>query len=101
MPETLADKIIKRADAPIQIQYLQETYEAEKKRRIEFREWITPDVKAEFINGETIIHSPAKKRHWSASVLNSLDFVISVEKTAQDTPELTWNQEQLDKCIIP
>jgi len=71
MPETLADKIMKRADAAIQIQYLQETYEAEKKRRVEFREWITPDVKAEFINGETIIHSPAKKKHWSASGLLS------------------------------
>jgi len=71
MPETLADKIMKRADAAVQIQYLQETYEAEKKRRLEFREWITPDVKAEFINGETIIHSPAKKRHWSASGLLS------------------------------
>jgi len=55
MPETLADKIMKRADAAVQIQYLQETYEAEKKRRIEFREWATPDVKAEFINGKAVI----------------------------------------------
>jgi len=61
MQETLADKIMKRADAAVQIQYLQETFEAEKERRIEFREWLNPDVKAEFINGEIIIHSPVKK----------------------------------------
>ena len=28
-------------------------------------------------------------------ILNSLDFVISVEKTAQDTPELTEVQEKI------
>jgi len=71
MQETLADKIMKRADAAVQIQYLQETFEAEKERRIEFREWLNPDVKAEFINGEIIIHSPVKKQHWSASGLLS------------------------------
>ena len=31
--------------------------------RQEFRAWLRPDVKAEFINGETIMHSPALRRH--------------------------------------
>ncbi len=35
----------------------------EAKRREEFREWITPSVKAEFINGEVVLHSPVKRGH--------------------------------------
>ena len=31
--------------------------------RAAFREWLKPDVKAEFINGAIIMHSPAKRRH--------------------------------------
>lgn len=32
-----------------------------------FREWLKPDIKAEFINGEIIMHSPAKRRHNQAT----------------------------------
>jgi len=35
----------------------------ERLDRKEFREWLTPDRKAEFINGEIIMHSPAKEGH--------------------------------------
>ena len=31
--------------------------------RAAFREWLKPDIKAEFINGAIIVHSPAKRRH--------------------------------------
>ena len=48
----------------------------EKRRRRDFREWVTPDVKAEFINGEVIVHSPVKRRHWKITDL--LSSVLSV-----------------------
>ncbi len=33
---------------------------AERERREKFYDWLTPSIKAEFINGEVIVHSPAK-----------------------------------------
>jgi Uma2 family endonuclease len=39
----------------------------EAKRRHEFREWVDETMKAEFINGEIIVHSPVKKKHWQTS----------------------------------
>ncbi|MDB6140210.1 MAG: hypothetical protein JWO94_3282 [Verrucomicrobiaceae bacterium] len=38
----------------------------ERQRRLKFYEEITPDMKAEFINGEVIMHSPALARHTEA-----------------------------------
>lgn len=66
-----AQKILESPDAPAQIEALMKAMEAEKQRRHDFREWITPDIKAEFINGEVIIHSPVKKRHWNVTDLLS------------------------------
>ena len=81
MSLTLAQKILKRHDANFQLKYLQEALEDEKKRRISFREWITPEVKAEFIHGEIITHSPVRKRHWYANDLLSrlLSVFVSVK----------------------
>ena len=58
-------------DAPILIQALHQAMQTEQSRRQDFRQWITPGVKAEFINGEVILHSPVKKRHWSVTDLLS------------------------------
>jgi Uma2 family endonuclease len=66
-----AQKILESPDALQQFEVLHKAVEAEKHRRHQFREWITPDVKAEFINGETVIHSPAKRRHWKVTDLFS------------------------------
>ncbi len=48
---------------PELIKELQEIWEQEQERREEFYEWVTPDMKAEFIEGEIIIHSPVKSVH--------------------------------------
>jgi len=47
---------------------LQEYLDDEQRRREEFYDWITEDIKAEFINGEVIVQTPAKKRHTAASI---------------------------------
>lgn len=45
----------------------------EASRRREFREWITPSKKAEFINGEVIMHSPdTSQEEYASSTLNTL-----------------------------
>ena len=37
----------------------------ESRRRNEFYAWLKEDVKAEFINGKVVMHSPVKERHWA------------------------------------
>lgn len=54
-------------DAKLIIDRVQAVLDDESKRRQEFYEWLQDDVKAEFINGEVIMHSPVKRRHLRAS----------------------------------
>lgn len=42
--------------------------EEEQQRRAAFYDWLTEDTKAEFINGEIVVQTPAKKRHTVASM---------------------------------
>ncbi|MBU6341985.1 MAG: Uma2 family endonuclease [Bacteroidetes bacterium] len=65
------EKILNSPDAPQQIEALNKAWHEEQQRRLEFRNWITPGVKAEFINGEVILHSPVKHRHWRTTDLLS------------------------------
>ena len=62
-----AQKILDSPDAPQQIEALYQTLQDEKQRRYDFREWVTPGIKAEFINGKVILHSPVKRRHWKVT----------------------------------
>ena len=82
---SLAEQILERPDAVLQLQALQNALADEKKRRQGFRNWITEDVKAEFINGRIIIHFPVKKRHWKVSDLLSrvLSCYASIKKLGQ------------------
>ena len=77
-----AEKIWTSPDAPRQIEALYERLQDEKQRRHDFREWITPNIKAEFINGEIVLHSPVKRRHWKVTDLLSrlLSIFSSVKK---------------------
>jgi Uma2 family endonuclease len=61
--------ILERPDAPAVVAHLQSTLEAERQRRQQFYADIDDDVKAEFINGEVVIHSPVKKEHNDVTVL--------------------------------
>jgi Uma2 family endonuclease len=56
-------------DAPNIIEAAAAALAEEQRRRMEFREWMSDDIKAEFINGEIILHSPVKRRHLIASGL--------------------------------
>jgi Uma2 family endonuclease len=83
------DKIMASPDAPQQIDALYEAMQDERKRRHDFREWITPAIKAEFINGEVILHSPVKKRHFSVTDLLSrlLSIYGSIKKLGRVATE--------------
>ena len=61
------DNIMDQPDAPLIIQKIQARLKEEQHRRRQFYDKITEQEKAEFINGEVIVHSPVMKRHESAS----------------------------------
>ncbi len=52
---------------PLALQALQTLLEAEQERRVRFYDKVSEDQKAEFINGEVIVQSPAKLQHTIAS----------------------------------
>lgn len=100
-------KILELPDAPNQIEALNTAFNEEKRRRQEFYQWITEDVKAEFINGEIVIHSPVKQRHWNVSDLLSrlLSYYASLKKMGRVGTEkvmisLTRNDYEPDICYF-
>lgn len=102
-----AEKILERADAPQQLEHLQNALNDERRRRNEFYQWVTEDMKAEFINGEIVVHSPVKKRHWDASDLLSslLSFFVRIHKLGRIATEkamisLTRNDYEPDICFF-
>jgi Uma2 family endonuclease len=65
---SLLAQILEQPDAPQLAEQLQQVLQEERKRREAFYNEITEQQKAEFINGEVIIHSPVKRLHNEISV---------------------------------
>ncbi|MEN0005854.1 MAG: Uma2 family endonuclease [Bacteroidota bacterium] len=61
------DAILAMPTAPNVVEELNAVLEEERKRRNQFYKEITEFEKAEFINGEVVIHSPVKKMHNDAT----------------------------------
>ena len=82
---SLIEEILERPDAALQFEFFQKAMEDEKVRRKTFYDWITEGTKAEFINGEIVIHSPVKKRHWKTNNLFSrlLSFYVSLKSLGE------------------
>src|SRR5689334_5611706 len=56
-------ELLDSPDLPKAVERLSAVVESERERRERFYEEITPSMKAEFINGETIVHSPVSYAH--------------------------------------
>lgn len=105
MTDFVAD-LFDAPDAQLIINRVQRMLDDEKKRRQEFYEWLQDDVKAEFINGEVIMHSPVKRRHLRAS--GNLTTLLRVYVQVNDLGEvdtekalvvLTRNDYEPDICF--
>ena len=66
--ETLVRKLKEEPNVALIIERVQNELNDEKKKRQAFYDLIHEDVKAEFINGEIIMHSPTMRKHWRASM---------------------------------
>jgi Uma2 family endonuclease len=51
-------------DAVLAINYFQEYLKTETQKRQEFYDLVHENIKAEFIQGEIVLHSPVKMKHW-------------------------------------
>lgn len=106
MTDELVAELFDAPDAQLIINRVQAMLDDEKKRRKEFYEWLQDDVKAEFINGEVIMHSPVKRRHLRAN--GNLTTLLRVYVQAHDLGEvdtekalvtLTRNDYEPDICF--
>lgn len=71
MNQGLVEKILRLPDAPQLVGQLNKRLQEEHERRLVFYNWIDEYTKAEFINGEVVVHSPAKKKHLTVTKLLS------------------------------
>lgn len=65
--DTLLEQLERSPQLPLYVREAQHLLEEEGKKRERFYATVREDQKVEFINGETVMHSPAKKRHSDAS----------------------------------
>lgn len=71
MNQGLVEKILDQPDALVLVERLNASVREEHARRLSFYEWIDEHTKAEFVNGQVVIHSPAKKKHLTVTKLLS------------------------------
>lgn len=83
---TPLEPLLNSPQLPLYARALQSFLDEEQHKRESFYDWLTEDVKAEFINGEVVVQTPATNRHTVASMnlttllstyveLNDLGFV--------------------------
>lgn len=106
MTTTLLDRLLEAPDLSLLVDQANLRLKEEAKRRQEFREWITPAVKAEFINGEVVLHSPVRRGHLktSGNLFKLLDTFVAVNdlgETAFDKGmiALSRNDYEPDLCF--
>jgi len=100
-------QILDTPQAPLILQQAQAILNDEHQKRQAFYEWLDEDKKAEFINGEVVVHSPALDRHNScmlllATLLNIYvnDRGLGMVRAEKALIELTRNSYEPDVCFF-
>lgn len=105
MPE-LVDKLLDEPNVVFILEKVQTALANEAERRKAFYDWIKEDQKAEFINGEIIMHSPVKRNH--LNVVGNLFTLLRVYVISRDLGQvdsekalisLTRNDYEPDICF--
>jgi Uma2 family endonuclease len=105
VPE-LVDKLLDEPNVVFILEKVQNALADEAARRNAFYDWIEEDQKAEFINGEIIMHSPVKRNHLNVvgNLFTSLSvYVVSRGLGQVDSQKamisLTRNDYEPDICF--
>lgn len=106
-PDTTVQSMLRSPKLPLYVQQFQSLLEAEGEKRAYFYEEITERQKAEFINGEIIVHSPVLLRHLisSSNLLSLLKAFVSKYQLGMIGYEkmliaLTRNDYEPDICFF-
>lgn len=65
---TPLEPLLKSPQLPLYARALQSFLDEERHKRESYYDWLSEDIKAEFINGEVVVQTPAKKQHTDAVV---------------------------------
>ena len=105
--EPAVQELLNSPKLALHVRTFNRVLEEERQKREHFYNEVTEYEKAEFINGEIIVHSPAKKRHTEAGkhLLHLLDLYVQImdlgfvgfEKTLVT---LTRNDYEPDLCFF-
>ncbi len=105
--EPAVQELLNSPKLALHVRTFNRVLEEERQKREHFYDEVTEYEKAEFINGEIIVHSPAKKRHTEAGklLLRLLDLYVQIrdlgflgyEKTLVT---LTRNDYEPDLCFF-
>ena len=105
--EPAVQELLNSPKLALHVRTFNRVLEEERQKREHFYHEVTEYEKAEFINGEIIVHSPVKKRHTEASklLLRLLDLYVQImdlgfvgfEKTLVT---LTRNDYEPDLCFF-
>ncbi len=94
--ENLLEPILHSPRLPELVDALQKRIEAEKKLRSDFYQNMTPEQKVEFIDGEVILHSPARNRH-----LDTTLHIATLVKTFVSLHQLGTVKCEKCLCVFP
>lgn len=64
---SIEDSLWEVPSLPLLLDRIHHRLDDERLKRAEFRSWLTEDIKAEFINGSILMHSPAEDDHNEAT----------------------------------
>lgn len=99
--------VLESPQAPRILRQVQDALAEEQARRQAFYEWMDDEVKAEFINGEVVVHSPALDKHNSAVLFLATLFNVYVTernlglvRAEKALVELTRNSYEPDVCYF-
>ena len=104
----LVDQLLKSPRLRLDFDRIAEHLRREQAARARFRDEMNEDTRAEFINGETFVHSPAKFRHNTTAqrIFKLLDAYVSSRDLGhvgheKYLVELTRNDVEPDVCFWP
>ncbi len=94
MPVT--DELLDSPTLPETVARLNSALAEERQRRAKFYEEITPEMKAEFINGQVVMHSPATHAH--TQIRQWIQFLLCAYV---DSRELGVISSEKSLCVFP